>query len=416
VKESLQESGSIWGLPDIRVILPARALSTAGSALTMVAAVLHLHGTGSGPVVIAALMACVAIPTIATMGVAGHVADRYDSRTVLLLSTTVQVIACVVLGIWPNGQVIFVSLIIIQLGQAFSQPTWSALLPRVVGEDRIAKAISWQQGLTAAAAPAGTAAGGLIVGLWDLRWAFWIDACSFALLIIAVMIVRTRRRAVVSDDPGPKVRWSAGIAIVRTDAIVWPLFTALLVFVILVEGINPAEIFLARDALGASPVEYGFSDAFAGAGAVLGAFLAGRIAGVRRWVRAAVLGFGLSAVALVLAGLAPSFWVYVALLAGLTTAFSIGNATFGALLMTRTPDADRGKVQAALGGMARTCSLIALAIGGFGTSLLGPRITFVLAGVAGVLVMIAAGLLTMRSKGDDPVDETSDDESAPVRS
>jgi len=141
--------------------------------------------------------------------------------------------------------------------------------------------------------------------------------------------------------------WSAlipGLRVIRRDGVVWPLFCALMPFVLLVEGVNPAEIFLARDALGASPIQYALSDVFAATGAVVGSYLAG--------------------------------------------AFSVGNAAFGRLLMTRTRDAN-GKVQEALGGVARTFSLMALALGGLATTLLGPRRTFVLAGNAGMIVMRA---------------------------
>lgn len=65
--------------------------------------------------------------------------------------------------------------------------------------------------------------------------------------------------------------------------------------------------------------------------------------------------------------------------------FGLGNATFGALLTTRTPDAERGRVYAALGGLARTARLAALALGSVAGTLLGPRLTFVAGGVLGAV-------------------------------
>ena len=179
----------------------------------------------------------------------------------------------------------------------------------------------------------------------------------------------------------------------------------MLVFVVLVEGVNPAEVFLVRDVLGARAFEYGLSDAFAGAGALVGAAVAGRLVGVRAWTAATVGGLAASGLALIVAGLVPGYWGYAAVLVVLTASFGAGNAAFGAMLMTRTPDADRGKVQAALSGLARAAGLVALALGGSATEVLGPRLVFVFAGAGGVAAMLVVAtmlLVTARRWGSGP--------------
>jgi hypothetical protein len=69
--------------------------------------------------------------------------------------------------------------------------------------------------------------------------------------------------------------------------------------------------------------------------------------------------------------------------------------------MTRTADADRGKVQATLNAVAKVFSLAALAIGGGAVGLLGPRPVFVAGGIGGLAVLaLAAAVLFRRT---DPV-------------
>jgi MFS family permease len=82
----------------------------------------------------------------------------------------------------------------------------------------------------------------------------------------------------------------------------------------------------------------------------------------------------------------------------MVAAFGTGNAATGALLMSRTTDAQRGRVSAALNGLARTASLIALGLGGMSNVLLGARWTFVVAGIAGAITMAVAGFAVVRAQ------------------
>ncbi|MBN9613068.1 MAG: MFS transporter, partial [Actinobacteria bacterium] len=185
MKDSLQNS--IWRIRDARIALIARAVSTAGTAVTSIAAILLLHDSGTGPFVIAAFLAVMALPTIATMGIAGRVADTVDSRTVLTITALMQALACLVLGTFPVPITIFATGFLIALAQAFAQPSWQALVPRVVGEERIGSAIAWQQGLNSIAAPIGAALGGLLVSGSHVALGFWLDGASYLLLTLAAL-------------------------------------------------------------------------------------------------------------------------------------------------------------------------------------------------------------------------------------
>ncbi|MEQ6897866.1 MFS transporter [Microbacterium sp. KR10-403] len=402
MKRSFQNS--VWAIRDARIALSARALSTAGTSVTSIAAILLLHNGGVGALGVAAFLAALVIPAIATMGLSGRVVDTMDSRVVLVVASLVQATAVVALGFAHDTAMIFVTGVVISLAQSFEQPTWSALVPRIVGEDRIGQAISWQQGLAAIASPIGAGLGGLLVTLDDVAWGFWADAATYVLLAAGALIIRTRRHMSVDAPTAagaadePKATWTAGLRIVMRDRIIVPLFIAILVFVVLVEGINPVEVFLVRDALGASNWQYGLSEFFAGAGGLIGAAIAGRIHSNTARARAATIGFGSAALVMIAAGAAQSFWIYAVMLTAMIAAFGTGNATFGALLTSRTPDAQRGRVYAALNGLARTASLIALGLGGVSNALLGPRATFVVAGIAGALAMAVASVAVIRAQ------------------
>jgi MFS family permease len=397
----------VWSIRDMRIVLPARAVSTAGSAVTTVALLLHLHDTGAGGPAIAAFMACTAVPAIFAIGLAGRVADERDSRAVLAWTTAVEIAGCLALIASQSLWLVLPITVAMQTAAAFGQPTWAALVPRASGDELIGKAVAWQQGLNAIAAPTGMAVGGLLVSLGDIRWTFVVDAATFGALLAAGLFLRTRRngpgeravaRVASRGDEVIRPRWNDGLAALKSDVVLWPLFLALMPMVLLVEGINPAEIFLARDELGASALQYGLTDVFAGSGAVVGSFLAGRRSGERFWVRGTTTGFTVACAAIVGAGLMGSFWPYAAVMLVVAAGAGVGNACIGALLMTRTPDADRGKVQAALNAVARVFSLSALALGGVAIGVVGPRVVFVAGGLGGVAVLGAAVAILARRR------------------
>jgi hypothetical protein len=271
-----------------------------------------------------------------------------------------------------------------------------------VGEGSIGAVIAWERGLGAVATPVGAALGGVLYGAFGATPALLAAAGAFVVLWGAVQAIRTRRHvtaeAIAGGRPGTvSGRVLAGVAVLRADAVIWPTVLALLPMVVMVEGINAVEVFLARDTLGATPAQYGLGELAAGVGGVLGAALAGRLRGDRARARATLAGVALACGALAVAGGSPSFWFYLAVMVGVAGAVGVGNAANGALVVTRTPDAQRGTVGAALNGLARTCSVVALALGGVLGTVASPRAVFIAGGLAGMLAVLALGWRSLRA-------------------
>ena len=394
MKQSLQIGSGVWSHRDIRLILPARMLALAGNAMAVLTLMLQAQDRGVGTVGVATLLIGLALPAIATMGIAGRLADTHDSRLLLSVGVGVQVLAFVVLATSLSFVITLVGAVLLELGQATIGPVWTGLLPRVVGEEAIGVVIAWERGLGAAATPVGAALGGALYGAFGARPALFTAAGAFTVLWVAVQAIRTRRHVAAESSVAGRVRSGsvlAGISVLRADAVIWPMILALLPMIIMVEGINAVEVFLARDTLGATPAQYGLGELAAGVGGVLGAALAGRLRGVQSRARAAIGGFALACGALAVAGGASSFWFFLGVLVGVSAAAGLGNAANGALVVTRTPDAQRGTVGAALNGLARACGVLALALGGLLGTLASPRTVFIVGGLAGMCIVLALG-------------------------
>jgi len=334
---------------------------------------------------------------VLAMGVAGRIADRYDSRPVLLVSSAVQLLACAGLASVENRWSTYAFVMALQCGQAVSSPTWGALTPRIAGDEDMGRVISLQQSLRAVTGIAGAALAGLLVGTLGISAALWLDCATFGAALLAAGLVRTRRGGRhqtsglhLTPVPSTRPRALDGLRVLRRDRLVWLLFVGSIPFIVVLEGVNVVEVFLVRDDLGASPTAYGLLEAFFGAGAVVGAWFAGRMSTDAARVDCVLAGMAGTALCIGLAGLAPTVVVLAVWLVLLGVFNGGSNAAIGPLFVLRPAEADRGKVLATVNGVQRAGSVLALGLGGLVGGWLGARTTFV--GAALCSLIVVAGL------------------------
>jgi MFS family permease len=395
VKQTLQISP--WSFRDIRLVLPARALSYAGDSIAMIALMLRISADG-GPAAMTLLLLAFAVPTVVMIPFAGRIVDGYDSRTVLVSASLLQAAAGVGLA-FSHGLAETLALVcVLQLGTAVAGPAWGALIPRIVGEELVGRTTGTSQALIGVATLAGSAAGGVLVGWTGDRGALLVDAATFLVLAVVARLVATRRRperGAVREQGA----MSAGLRSIFGDSLLRILVPCLLVFVLVGEAVNVVEVFLVTDEIGLNAAGYGWVVAVQGAGAIVGAWLTGRL--VRTTARSRAVLAGMAAIGLggVFMGVANGL---VPLLIGsVAVGFGAGmvNAAVSTLIVTRSAETVRGRVVAALNGTARACSLFALVLGGFLGALIGTRMTFVASGAACAVAAVAAAVLVLRVKG-----------------
>jgi MFS family permease len=397
MKQTLQTS--IWSQRDIRLVLPARALSYAGDSIALIALMLRVSD-GHGPAAITALLLAFAVPTVAMIPFAGRIVDGFDSRIVLIWSGLLQAAAGVGLAFVHDLVHTLALVCVLQLGQAVAGPAWGALIPRIVGEELVGRTTGTSQALIGVATLGGSAAGGVLVGWAGSRGALLVDAGTFLALVVVARLVQTRRRP-EPGTAGERGGVSAGLRAIFGDDVLRILVPALWLFVVVGEAVNVVEVFLITGELGLGPGLYGAAGAATGAGAIFGAWYSGRLVGDRRRSFAVVAGMAAIGGSCVLMGLAGNF---VTLMIGATTiGFGSGmlNAATSALVVTRSAEQVRGRVIAALNGTVRSFSILALLLGGAAGAVLGPRGTFVTCGLACAVAAAVAGVLVVRTKDSE---------------
>ena len=385
---------------DLIVTLAGRMASAFGDEVALVALTLRLQGDGGRPYEVGLLLAAGVIPLLLMARPAGRLVDARDSRH-LLVGAGIAETACTIPLVFLHSVIPIVVLVAV-LGAAasVSTATWSALVPRVVGEDHVAGAVSAQQSLNALVMVGAPAIGGLLAGAFGPGLPLAIDAATFVAVTLAAAAVRTRRAPAPRPAGGGPARARGGFQIVRADRVLAPLMAGAALVVLLVGMVDVVLVFLVRQTLHAGGVWFGAAGAAWMAGMVAGSLASGRIGTDRARTRAAILGLGVTCAALVPFAVVPDVWMLFPLSVLGGAANGCAATCLSALLVSRTPEHERGRVSAAANGLFGGAQGISLLAGGAVAAVLSPRAVYAVAGLLGVAAALVIGILdASRSSG-----------------
>ena len=380
------------GRRDLVIALVGRMVSTFGDGVALVALTLRLQADGAHPYEVGLLLAAGVIPQLLLARPIGRLVDAHDSRRLLVAGGLVEVAATIPLVFLHSVVPIVILVAVLGAAASMTGATWSALIPRVVGEDHLAEAVSAQtvpERPRPRRRPRRRRAAGRSVRLGragDHRRRH--------------VRGRDRRRRPRPHPSGARAapavdgasRARGGFAILRADRVLAPLLAGVALVVLLVGMVDVVLVYLVRDTLHAGGVWYGVAEASWMAGMVAGSLGAGRV-GTETWqVRATIAGAALACAGVAGFAVAPA----VGILVPLSVLGGVGNGYAGTclstLLMARTPDSARGRVSAAANAVFGGAQGASLLLGGVVAVVLSPRTIYA---VAGVLGLAAAGLVAV---------------------
>jgi MFS family permease len=300
------------------------------------------------------------LPGLLFMLPAGHVADRFDRRQVILVCYGLQVLCTTALllltfsglrSVYPIYAVLFC----VGTGRAFSGPASSALVPHLIPEEHFVNAVTWGGAIFQFSNIAGPAMGGLLFTLplasflrnAELQGAgivYLFTLCTLAWFLVLVFSLHVRPGRMEHRAASIKVVL-AGFQYMRHSSLLLGA-TTLDLFVVLLGGAAALMPIFAHDILHQGPRGLGMLRAAPAAGALVVSLLMTRLpfrrrAGVRLFISVALFG-----VATVVFGLSRSLWLSLAALAISGAADMISVVIRSSLLQLGTPPEMRGRVSA----------------------------------------------------------------------
>ncbi|MEU1752466.1 MFS transporter [Micromonospora matsumotoense] len=387
---SFTTGGSRWS--DVWIAATARGTTICGDFLAATALALALQSAGASGLAVSGLLLAATLPLVLCAPLAGRLADRVDSRTLLVTVGSIQAVVCVLLAFATQPVVVIGLVALLACGLAVTQPCLAALLPAMVRPGDLPRASAVSQTAGSLGALAGPVLAGLLVGEFGTRVPLLLDAVSYLALVGAGLALRTRRggrRSVTATaGTGPAPAWR-----LRADPLMLALVVSTAAVITAIGGINVVEVFFIRETLDSSATVYGLVGAAWMAGMLPGSWLAARVA--RRLTDDGALVQGVLAtlagcsLVVVLAATVPTAALLVPLWLIGGAANGGDNVFANVLTARRVPEPLRARAYAVIGAAVQGGSMAGYLIGGALLAVLPPRPLIAAAGIAGLLVVLA---------------------------
>jgi MFS family permease len=364
-----------------------------------------------------------AVPIVGLSLPAGHVADRFSRRSIILWTQALSACCSICLALiswhhlmiprWPvllganhflrSVAVVFerhpsfhfddLSLPLLYLVmlcsasvRTFGWAARSSFFPTLVPRETFANAVTWNSSIFQVSCVAGPAIGGFLIVRLGFPFIYTLDAIcalSFFLLVIPIAKIREAPRVTASA-------WHSlteGIRFVFTKKVILATIT-LDLFAVLLGGATALLPIFADQILHCGPIGLGWMRAAPAIGAFVMAVMIAYLPPMRHAGRTllwCVSGFG---IATIIFGVSKWFWLSLAMLL-LTGAFdSVSVIVRQTLVQLLTPDAMRGRVSSVNNIFIGTSNEFGAVESGLTAAAFGPVISVVAGGVGTILAVL----------------------------
>jgi len=347
---------------DFRLYQSARLMVILGAEAQSVAVAWQVYALTHSALDLGYTGLALFLPGLFVMLAAGHAADRYDRRNIILLCYGLQAVCTAALlwlslsatalqggRIWP----IYAVLVGIGLGRAFSGPAASAMLPSLVPREHFVNAVTWGATVYQIANMSGPAIGGILFTLPLAGVAAFCNGAplvyGFTLLTLLGFIVLVSMISAKMDRSETKAfnvrTMLAGLEYVWHAKLLLGSIS-LDLFAVLLGGATALLPIYATDILHAGPRGLGLLRAMPSVGA-LAVSLTMVIRPIKRRAGLTMLVcVGIFGAATVVFGLSKSIWLSAGALVVVGASDMVSVVIRSSVLQLATPPEMRGRVSA----------------------------------------------------------------------
>jgi MFS family permease len=375
-------------LRDLRIVLLVYALSSLGDYLALITLTLRVKDLTESGLAVSGLLLAGLVPLVLLAPLGGWLVDRFETVRTLALASLGQAAIALGLVFADAYWAILVLAFLLSSGFAITQPGVFALTPRIVGEEGTTEANAYLEVSRWSGATLGPLAAGWITHAWGAGTALSANAVTFLVVAAALPLLRVRRPLDTSEEgeemgPSP-VR--AGLRFLRRDRLLRLVIGAITVMVVFAAIDNVAEVFYAKDVLGAGDVGYGGLVTAWTAGMVIGATVIGRRLRTERLALSVLVAALVGGGAIALAAMVPVLGLALGTFVVGGVANGVELVGLRSLIHKRVPDRLRGRVFALYYGAVNAAQITAMGLGGVAVVGLGARGSLLLGGVGTILV------------------------------
>jgi MFS family permease len=400
-------------------------LSITGRLMLAVAVEWELYARTHSATALGLVGLVIAVPVVTLSLPAGHLADRFSRRRIILVAQIFSALASAALALvsWRHLSIppiaplragnhalaaiatiferhrptfhfddasiplIYLLLFIGGAARTFSWAARSSFFPTLVSRDAFANAVTWNNSVFQIGSVVGPAVSGLLVAYLGFPFVYMLDAlCAFSFFVLVLPI----RRSTQLRDQTETGTWKslmAGIRFVFSKKVILATIT-LDLFAVLLGGATALLPIFADQILHCGPIGLGWMRAAPAVGAFVMALVVAHLPPMKRAGKTlfwCVTGFG---VVTILFGLSKALWLSLGLLFLIGAFDSVSVIIRGSIVQLVTPDEVRGRVSSVNNIFIGTSNEFGALESGLTAALFGPVISVVAGGIGTILVVL----------------------------
>ncbi|WP_276367274.1 MFS transporter [Chryseolinea sp. H1M3-3] len=342
-------------IPDFRLFISARFCVTLAIQIQAVVVAWQVYEITKDPLSLGLIGLAEAVPSIGVSLYAGHIADSFQRKRIILICLTTLLVCSIALlsftldigdvlvayGVTPIYSVIFLS----GIARGFLTPAIFSYMPQLIPRELYPNAVTWNSTLWETAAIGGPALGGVIYGFLGITASYLTDVLLMATGLILAMGIANKSLPEKTEEQGVIEKIRSGLRFVFRHPIILGAIS-LDLFAVLFGGAVALLPIFADEILMVGKVGLGVLRSAPAVGALLMAFYITHhpiTKNTGKILLYCVAGFGVS---MILFALSTNFWLSLGLLmmSGMFDCISV--IIRGTLLQTLTPENMKGRVSA----------------------------------------------------------------------
>jgi len=377
---------------DFRLLIVGRFITSLGNQMLSVAIGWELWLRTHNAFSLGLIGLVQVIPVIVLSLPAGHVADQYNRRKIVVFTQILLALCSLGLALlsFTQGPLLLIYLCLLGIGiaRSFNDPASATLLPQTVPPEVFTSAATWSSSSWQLASIIGPAIAGLVAALLgSVTIIYLFDVCAAVTFLVLVSLIKGRPLA-LSRKAATLDSLKEGLRFIRGTRVILAAIT-LDMFAVLLGGAVTLLPVYATDILKVGATGLGLMRAAPSIGALLMAFALAHLPPFKRAGRTlllAVAGFGLATIVF---GLSTYFWLSMLMLIVLGALDNISVVIRSTLLLTRTPDEMRGRISSVNSIFIGASNELGGFESGLAAALFGPLIAVVGGGIGTILVVLA---------------------------
>src|SRR5215469_688189 len=414
---------------DFALFTAGNLLSITGRLMLAVAVEWEIYARTHSATALGLVGLAIAVPVVTLSLPAGHLADRFSRKHIILVSQIFSALTSLALALVSykhllipqlaplregnralaavgavferhhpmfhfhdaSVPLIYLLLFIGASARTFSWTARSSFFPTLVPRDAFANAVTWNNSIFQVGSVVGPALSGFLVAYVGFPFVYLLDAlCAFSFFLLVVLIRRSTQKREQTDASTWK-SLIAGLRFVFRRKVILATIT-LDLFAVLLGGATALMPIFADQILHCGPVGLGWMRAAPAIGAFGMALLVAHLPPIKHAGKTllwCVTGFG---IATILFGLSRVFWLSLGLLFFVGAFDSVSVIIRGSIVQLVTPDEMRGRVSSVNNIFIGTSNEFGALESGLTAALFGPVISVAAGGMGTILVVIGVAL------------------------